>query len=154
MKRLFITIILVLSLLCFSPINTKALELPKVLEITTNSTYILDVNNTTTNTETEVQECSGKDSIFGDPSDPNSVAWLIQEILNYIKILGPILVIVLSSVDFIKVIVKSDDKEMAAAQRKLIIRLILALLLFLIPTIVNAILNIFGYSTDPTCGLK
>ena len=109
-------------------------------------------NNTTTNNE--ITDCSGSDSIFGDPSDPNSVAWLIQEVLNYIKILGPILVIILSSVDFIKVIVKSDDEAMAKAQKKLILRLILALLLFLVPTIVNAILGIFGYSNDPLCGIQ
>ena len=43
---------------------------------------------------------------------------------------------------------------MAKAQKKLILRLILAALLFLIPTLVEAILQIFGITGSTTCGLQ
>ena len=92
-------------------------------------------------------------SLLGNPSDPDSVAWLLQTLLNYIKVIGPILVIVLSSVDFLKVIIKSDD-AMSAAAKKLGYRLILAALLFFIPTIVEVLLGIFGITSDPTCGIQ
>ena len=78
----------------------------------------------------------------------------MQRLLNYIKVLGPILVIVLSSVDFLKVIVKSDDDAMAGATRKLGYRLMLAGLLFFIPTVVQVLLGIFGITSDPTCGIQ
>ena len=153
MKKVFITLIIVMSVFVFSPINTKALTIEDTV---INNVYILEkdtdtdvVEETTESESTEkITNCEG---IIGNPEDPNSVAWLIREVMNYVKILGPILVIVLSSVDFLKVIVKSDDKEMAAAQKKLILRLILALLLFLIPTIVNALLSIYGTNLDPSC---
>lgn len=93
-------------------------------------------------------------SLLGNPSDPDSVAWLLQTLLNYIKVIGPILVIVLSSVDFLKVIIKSDDDAMAAAGKKLGYRLILAALLFFIPTVVEVLLGIFGITSDPTCGIQ
>ncbi len=93
-------------------------------------------------------------SLLGSPSDPDSVAWLLQKLLDYIKVFGPILVIVLSSVDFLKVIIKSDDDAMAAATKKLGYRLILAGLLFFIPTIVEVLLGIFGITSDPTCGIQ
>ena len=93
-------------------------------------------------------------SLLGNPNDPDSVAWLLQTLLNYIKILGPILVIVLSSVDFLKVIIKSDDDAMTTAGKKLGYRLILAGLLFFIPTIVEVLLGIFGLTSDPTCGIN
>ncbi len=99
-------------------------------------------------------DCSGKTGILGDPNDENSVAWLLQQILNYIKVLGPLLVIVLSAIDFIKVIIQSDDESMAKAQKKLIIRLLLAAALFFIPTLVTVLLNIFGITSDPLCGLS
>lgn len=104
--------------------------------------------------DTEEQSCDPNDSILGNPEDKNSVAWLLQQILNYIKILGPILVVLLSSLDFGKVIIQGDDEAMAKAQKKLIYRLILAALLFFIPTIVTALLDIFGLTSDPTCGIK
>lgn len=98
--------------------------------------------------------CSGKNSILGDPNDENSVAWLLQQILNYIKVLGPLLVIILSGMDFAKVIIRSDDESMAKAQKKLIIRLLLAASLFFIPNLVSVLLNIFGITSDPTCGIS
>ena len=72
----------------------------------------------------QINECSGDDSMLGSVNDPNSVAWLLQQIFNYIKILGPLLVVVLSSVEFAKVIIQSDDEAMAKAQKKLITRII------------------------------
>ncbi len=94
------------------------------------------------------------DGVLGNPSDENSVAWLLQQILNFIKVVGPLLVVVLSSIDFAKVIVKSDDEAMAKAQKKLGMRLILAASLFFIPTLVQVLLDVFGFISDPTCGIR
>lgn len=93
-------------------------------------------------------------SLLGSTEDEDSVAWLLQQLLNYIKILGPILVVILSSLDFAKAIITSDDDTMKKAEKKLVIRLILAVALFLIPTLVSVLLNIFGITTDEICGLQ
>lgn len=98
-------------------------------------------------------DCSGANSILGDPDDEDSVAWLLQKALDYIKVIGPILVVVLSSIDFILVIIKSDDEAMKKATKKLVQRVILAILLFFIPLLVQVALDLFGMATDPTCGL-
>ena len=89
-------------------------------------------------------------TILGDPNNSNSVAWLLDKILSYIQVLGPMLVIILSSVDFAKVIIKSDDEAMAKAQKKLIIRLVLAACLFFLPVIVKVLLGAFGLTS---CGI-
>ena len=60
---------------------------------------------------------------------------------------------VLSSIDFTLCIVNSDDDSMAKAKKKLGQRLILAALLFFVPTISMALLDIFGITADPTCGI-
>lgn len=94
------------------------------------------------------------ETIFGDPNQTDTLAYLIQKILNYIKVIGPILVVVLSSLDFIKIILTSDDENMKKAQIKLGKRLIAALLLFLLPVLVSLIFNVINNSTiDPTCGI-
>ncbi len=93
-------------------------------------------------------------SILGSTSDPDSVAWLLQQILNYIRALGPAIVVVMSGIEFAKVIITSDDDGMKKAQKKLMWRLILVALLFFVPTLTMAILDIFGITGDPTCGLE
>lgn len=99
------------------------------------------------------QDCKG---IFGDPTeDEESLAYLIQTILNYIKVIGPILVVLLSSFDFVKVIWTSDDENMKKAQQKLAKRLVAAVLLFLLPLLIEIMFNLINDSiVDPTCGIK
>ena len=96
-------------------------------------------------------ECDG---LFANREEEGSVWWLLQTLLNYIKILGPILVVILSAVDFIKAVASSDEDAMKKAQHRLVIRLIAALALFLIPTFVQLILDLIGGLSDPTCLLK
>ena len=99
----------------------------------------------------QIQDC--ENTLLGSTADPNSVAWLLQQVFTYVKVLGPILVVILSSVDFIKVIAKGDDDAMAKAQKKLFTRLVLAVLLFLIPTLVEVLLDLFGLTSSGTCGI-
>lgn len=100
----------------------------------------------------QTQNC-GETGLLGNVNDENSVAWLLQRILNYLKIIGPMIVVVMSGVDFAKVIVTSDDEGMKKAQKKLITRLLLAASLFFLPELVVALLDIFGITSDATCGL-
>ena len=52
------------------------------------------------------------------------------------------------------VIIKSDNDQFQKAQKKLITRLVLALLLFLVPTIVEVILQVFGITGSATGGIR
>ena len=81
----------------------------------------------------------GCDDIFG--KEEGSFGWLLNTILGYIRVIGPILVVLLSSIDFIKAVVGFDEKAMKEAQNKLIVRLICAVALFLVPTLVQLLLS-------------
>lgn len=154
MKKMLITIIFAITSIAFiCPINVNAFSMDNYKEVA-SQTNILTRTDIDLDDYNQDQNCSGGDSILGDPTDEDSVAWLVQQILNVIKVVGPILTVLLSSIDFIYVIVKSDDEQMQKAQKKLITRLILAVLLFLIPTLVQVILSVFGIVSDPTCGLQ
>ena len=149
MKKGIITFFLVIAgFMFFSPINTRALE--------TNSIGIVEKNsyNLLTNTINIAKTCPPSNAILGDVECEDSVAWLVQKILNAIKVLGPILVVILSSIDFIVVIIKSDNEQFQKAQKKLITRLILAILLFLVPVIVQVLLQAFGITGNVTGGIK
>ncbi len=82
-----------------------------------------------------------------DINDPGSVGWILYTILNYIKIIGPILVVLLSAIDFIKAVVGFDEKAMKEAQSKLVIRLVVAICLFLVPTLVQLLLSFINATT-------
>lgn len=159
MKNSFLIILIALTLITtLAPINVVAIGLNNEKHVLANKQKNTQTkSNSQTNTQNltdgydQNQSCN---SLLGNPSDENSVAWLIQKLLNYIQIIGPLLVVVLSSIDFAKVIVKSDDEAMAKATKKLTTRLILAALLFFLPVLVSVLLNTFGLTSDPTCGLK
>ena len=95
---------------------------------------------------------------FGNPvscpdiinMEEGHIGWLLNTLLNYIKIIGPILVVLLSSIDFIKAVVGTDEKAMKQAQSKLVIRLVAALCLFLVPTLVQLLLS---FINETTCTL-
>lgn len=151
-KSLLVLICTVLFI--FTPVNTKALEYNNI-----NSFVEIAATNQVTSTS-DIDDWSQKynkdqncNTLLGNPDDANSVAWLLKQLLKYGTIVGILLVVVLSSVDFAKVIIKSDDDAMQGAIKKLGYRLILAGLLFFLPTITNAILDIFNLQSDSTCGM-
>lgn len=65
----------------------------------------------------------------------------IQNFFNFFKIIVPLLVIGLSSFDFIKAITEKDDKDIKKAFTRLIKRLVYAVILFFLPVILNYLMN-------------
>ena len=143
-KKVILSMILIAGLILFSSFKVYAQE-----NVVTNNISTMSISD---NINIAVS-CTGSNAVLGDVNDPDSVAWLLQKLLNYIKILGPFLVLVYSSIDFIKAIVTSDDESLKKATKNLSMRLILALALFLIPVFVSVMLNIVGLTSD-LCGLE
>lgn len=143
-KKVILSMILIAGLILFSSFKVYAQE-----NVVTNNISTMSISD---NIHIAVS-CTGSNAALGDVNDPDSVAWLLQKLLNYIKILGPFLVLVYSSIDFIKAIVTSDDESLKKATKNLSMRLILALALFLIPVFVSVMLNIVGLTSD-LCGLE
>ncbi len=140
-------IIIVMAIFLILPVTVKAHTFDsnntKKFEVTTIKRF----DNTTSSED----KC--KESVLGDVNDEDSVAWLLQKILNYIKILGPSLAVIYSALDFTKAIVSSNNDSMKKTQQKLINRIIAVALLFLIPTLTEVVLEMVGI-TCSTAGLK
>ena len=69
---------------------------------------------------------------------------LIKEILNYFRILGPAVFVVMIAVDLLQAVAANDDKAMKKATGKIFKRAIATILLFFVPTIVIILLNMPG----------
>lgn len=94
------------------------------------------------------------DSLFGNPEDPNkqSVAYFLQQIFNIMKYAGPILCLVLSISDFVKATASQDKDALTKATKTTGKRIVYALILFFIPTLINFIFPLLGWYD--TCGIK
>lgn len=66
----------------------------------------------------------------------------IKEVLSYVRIIVPILVIVLGIVDFSKVVLGGDEKEMSKAISNLVKRLIAAVAVFFAPIIIMMVIDL------------
>ena len=152
MKKAFLILLATISILFF-PVKANALTVSNYSSNLKLPVYTLQVDNWNSGYD-QTQTCTGDDSVLGNPKNPDSVAWLLDKILTWATIIGMVLVVVFSSIDFLKVIVKGDDDSMTKAAQKLAIRLILAALLFFVPTITNTLLDIFGLTSESTCGIQ
>ncbi len=138
-KRLIKTLLLSLSIvLLTSYTSVNALILRDVEGA--------QVGGTSTSNSTET--CQG---FLGSPTNPNAAAYWIQQVLNILRYVAIIVLILLSSIDFIKAIASGDADALKKATTTFGKRLIYCILIFLTPTIVKFLLGFLGaYST---CGL-
>lgn len=80
-------------------------------------------------------ECTG---------DIQTILGLVNTVLNVIRWVIPAILIVMGTLDIAKVVISSenDEKEVKAATKKLTTRVIYAVVVFLIPTIVSALFSL------------
>ena len=81
-----------------------------------------------------------KEAIFGSKSDPNSISYLVNEILRYPRYIVPALVIVFTTIDLFKAVMAGKEDEMKKAQTTAIKRVIAAVAIFLVPIMINIIM--------------
>lgn len=86
----------------------------------------------------KVDEC---DEIIGS----GTFAYYLNQAFRFIQYLGPVLVIIYSTIEYIKVAATSDADLLKKTNKRTITRIIFALLLFFIPMIIKVILNIVGF---------
>ena len=72
----------------------------------------------------------------------------MKNLFDFMKVLVPLLVIGLSTFDFIKAITEKDDKDIKKAFSRLMKRLICAVILFFLPVLLELLMNMI---TDNVC---
>lgn len=75
----------------------------------------------------------------------------VANVMKWVKFILPVIVIVLGILDFIKAIGAEKDDDIKKAQKKFIYRLIAAALIFIVPFILEFVLDKLGFS-DYTSG--
>lgn len=98
--------------------------------------FMVNMNVSYAETDDGVKLCQG---ILGE-----DLTALLKDALRLIQIAGPILVIIMTIIDLIKATATGGKDDLSKVGKKTVKRLIYAVLLFLIPTILNWVFSIFG----------
>lgn len=72
----------------------------------------------------------------------------IGQMLFILKILIPIVIIVLGSIDLGKAVVSSDDKAIKSASSKLLKRVVLGIIIFFVPLIIKFIFSMISLVSE------
>ena len=96
-------------------------------------------------------------ALLGGDGTNTSLVDLLKTGLNVIKIIVPIILIVLGSLDFAQAVFASNEDAIKKAQSKFVKRLIIAAVIFLIPSVLKVILqlanSIWGNIDPDFCGI-
>lgn len=101
--------------------------------------------------ENEIQETL-KTNVNGECGFSGRLLSFFANILRWIKYILPVIVIVFGILDFMKAMGADKEDEMKKAQQRFIRRLIAAALVFIVPLILEFILDKMGFGYD-SCGL-
>lgn len=82
--------------------------------------------------------------------DLGPVVKLIKSVLGIIQFVIPVLLIVLGTIDLGKAVISSDDKEVKAAQSRLIKRCIYAVAIFFVVLLVKLVMGLVSDSAVET----
>ena len=97
---------------------------------------------------------SGCSTIFIDQNGNYTALYdFMQDLFSLIKIAAPALVIILSTIDYIKAITNSNADEMKKANGRTIKRLIIGLIIFFLPFILDILFELLGLYDLSRCNL-
>ena len=144
MKKITIVLLLIIGIFSISVVNVKA--------------DMFSVNRRLEDNEPRINYLEDK----GDFANCDGIFTqegldLIREVLNWIRILAPALLILLIALDLGSAVMSSDNDAISKATKKIAPRMIGTVLLFFVPTIIRAVLNIGGIREaitipdDPLC---
>lgn len=129
--------ILIIFVFAFNFINVKAENISTEYNYNNslNTIKLLENENNSSNSDTNCNTLGE----FGDD---------LQSIFNVFKIVAPILTLVLSTYDFVVSITSKAAEGLQKSSKKFVTRLVLVVLLYLLPTLINLLLQLtIGGST-------
>lgn len=81
---------------------------------------------------------------FCGETSTKRVLSLVGNILIIVKIVVPLLIIIIGSIDLFKAVMGKDEKDLMKSVKSLGLRLLLGIFIFFVPTIVNYVIDLVG----------
>ena len=83
-------------------------------------------------------------TIFLTNGELNELGKAVNEFFTLIKVIAPVLIIALSTMEYIKAITSNNADEMKKTNKRTIKRIVIGLVLFFLPDLLNLLFKIFG----------
>ncbi len=99
-----------------------------------------------------LSEQSDCNSLLGDPKKDGTFANFLQQIFKIMGYAAPLLCFVLSVFDFVKATASQDKDALMKAVKRTSKRIVLAIVLFFLPTLINFLFPLLGWYG--TCGIE
>lgn len=150
MKNKIINMLMILTcLICFTNVKAENIDLNynnNIIFLTEENANndSTDESNTETNTETNTGTSNTDCSVLGEFGQD------LQSIFNVFKIVAPILTLALSSYDFVVSITSKQAEGLQKSAKKFATRLVLVVILYLLPTVLNFFLKL-TLASGSTC---
>ena len=80
------------------------------------------------------------ESIFGSKDDPDSIRYLLETVLQYVRIIVPILIILMGTLDLGKAVLANKEDQIKKAQTDFIKRVIIGVAVFFVPLLVDVVM--------------
>lgn len=125
--------IISIAIVFFISISFSVKEVHAINQLESSNNYSINlINDSEDNVGEEV--CT---SLLGENLTKD-----LESIMGIIRFVGPLLVIFLSSMEYIAAITSKDDDAIKKCTNKLFSRLVLIVILFLLPSLLNLLLSI------------
>ena len=99
-----------------------------------------------------VSESSKSCGVLGSTGDSNTFAYYLQIVFDVIKFLGPVLVLIMTIIDLVKITAEQkQDEDIKKLGSKTIKRFVYAAILFTLPSVIGYLLGLFGIIGFGTC---
>lgn len=86
----------------------------------------------------------------GDAAVSN-IMYLLGVVVAVIRIAVPIILIVIGMVDLVKALTSQDDKQIKSATSLIVKRVVIAIAIFLVPTVVRLVMNLISQNEYQQC---
>lgn len=90
---------------------------------------------------------------FDDSGEETQLKEFLDDLFSFIRICTPVVVIILSTIEYVQALINKDDNRMKKANQKTIKRLAIGIVIFLLPSFLNLLFHLFGLYDMSTCGI-
>ncbi len=93
------------------------------------------------------------DSLLGSKNDKNDPYYYLYFAFRLIKYIAIVLLFVFSVIEYFKAVASNDNEALKKATKQTVKRLIICVIIFLLPILIDFVFNLLGIVDNPTCGI-
>lgn len=94
------------------------------------------------------------ESYLGNPTSKNSPAYYLQFVFNLMKYAAIVILFIMTVVEFVKAVPSNNQDAIKKALNNTIKRLMIAIIIFFLPLLIEFLLTVLGVYSPGTCGIK